>query len=288
MTIASWAMRVSACTGWAMIFMSTSVASGIDGSWRGIVNGQQTVLTLRSEGQTVSGIYAEGALQLEMLGQFDGDRLQARVREPTSGMEIAQFDARLRGYDLAASIDAANPITGERKSAQASFRRAGAAASPGDVATNVPGALDRELIGTWVNEKMINSGGANFASFSTVMTMSLGADGRVQQWSRSVGGGGDWSYDSGAGELHVGLPARVALSVFRCLSGHRERPGTPHLAAALRHVSVSTPSRPRCAHPRCVRSRIRSRCRCPCSASRAPARARPHAALPARAGTEHG
>lgn len=202
MTVAAWTMRVAACTGMWLGCLGTAPAADVDGVWRGTVDGQQTVLTLRSDSEAVSGIYAEGALQLELQGRIDGDRLQARVREPNLGLDIAQFDAHLAGDDLDASIDAANPLTGERKSARARFRRDGAvAATSADAATSVPGALDRELIGTWVNEKMINSGGADFASFSTVMTMSFGADGRVQQWSRSVGGGGDWSYDSGAGEL---------------------------------------------------------------------------------------
>jgi hypothetical protein len=59
--------------------------------------------------------------------------------------------------------------------------------------------LDDRLVGTWVNEKQINSGGGagGFASFSTVMTMELGADGGIRQYTQSVGGGGDWSSNSG-------------------------------------------------------------------------------------------
>jgi hypothetical protein len=60
-------------------------------------------------------------------------------------------------------------------------------------------ALDPRLVGVWVNEKQINSGGGagGFASFSTVMTMVLNGDGTVQQFTQSVGGGGEWSSDSG-------------------------------------------------------------------------------------------
>lgn len=199
MAMARW-MR-GPLAGIVLLFGTFATAAEIDGIWHGVVDGQQTVLTLRADGASVSGIYAEGALQLELHGSITGNRLQARIREPASGMEIAVFDARLTGDTLAGSIDAEHPLTGERKSAHASFRHQNAAQHGTEVATDVPGALDRELIGTWVNEKMINSGGANFASFTTVMTMTLDADGRVQQWSRSVGGGGDWSYDSGAGEL---------------------------------------------------------------------------------------
>lgn len=56
---------------------------------------------------------------------------------------------------------------------------------------------DGRLVGIWVNENMINSGGGNFASYTTVMTMELRQDGRVVQYTESIGGGGDWSYDGG-------------------------------------------------------------------------------------------
>lgn len=60
--------------------------------------------------------------------------------------------------------------------------------------------LDQRLFGTWVNEQQINSSGGagGFASFSTVMTMELHPDGTIRQLTQSVGGGGDWSSNSGA------------------------------------------------------------------------------------------
>jgi hypothetical protein len=59
--------------------------------------------------------------------------------------------------------------------------------------------LDPRLVGVWVNENQINSpgGAGGFASFSTVMTMELDADGTIRQFTQSVGGGGDWSSNSG-------------------------------------------------------------------------------------------
>lgn len=59
--------------------------------------------------------------------------------------------------------------------------------------------LDARLVGVWVNEKQINSpgGAGGFASFSTVMTMEINGDGTIRQFTQSVGGGGDWSSNSG-------------------------------------------------------------------------------------------
>lgn len=59
--------------------------------------------------------------------------------------------------------------------------------------------MDQRLVGTWVNEKQINSpgGAGGFASFSTVMTMEINANGSIRQFTQSVGGGGEWSSNSG-------------------------------------------------------------------------------------------
>ncbi len=56
---------------------------------------------------------------------------------------------------------------------------------------------DGRLVGVWVNENIINSGGSNFASYTTVMTMEIYPDGQIVQYTESIGGGGDWSYDGG-------------------------------------------------------------------------------------------
>lgn len=59
--------------------------------------------------------------------------------------------------------------------------------------------LDERLVGVWVHENQINSpgGAGGFAALSTVMTMEIGAEGGIRQTTRSVGGGADWSSNSG-------------------------------------------------------------------------------------------
>lgn len=58
---------------------------------------------------------------------------------------------------------------------------------------------DARLVGVWIHENQINSpgGAGGFAAMSTVMTMELSADGVMRQWTQSVGGGADWSSNSG-------------------------------------------------------------------------------------------
>lgn len=61
------------------------------------------------------------------------------------------------------------------------------------------GAQDPRLVGRWVHQSMISSSGGagGFASFTTVRSIEFGPDGQVQQWVRSVGGGGTWSAQGG-------------------------------------------------------------------------------------------
>ena len=68
-----------------------------------------------------------------------------------------------------------------------------------DASAPANATLDPRLLGRWVHQSMINSGGGagGFASFTTERTIEFGADGLVQQWVRSVGGGGSWSSQAG-------------------------------------------------------------------------------------------
>jgi hypothetical protein len=61
------------------------------------------------------------------------------------------------------------------------------------------GDQDPRLVGRWVQQAMINSSGGSggFASFTTERSIEFGRDGQVQQWVRSVGGGSNWSTQSG-------------------------------------------------------------------------------------------
>ncbi|GAC1034644.1 hypothetical protein thsps21_54730 [Pseudomonas sp. No.21] len=178
----------------------TALAAGeLDGRYQANLDGQPTELVLRQDGQAVQGLYVEnGSLQLDLAGSFDGQVLRAEISVPQSGQVVATLAARYADAQLATRIAARDPRSGQVLEREALFRRASQANSQAQASA---GDLDPALVGNWVHEKIINSGGGSgFASFNTVMTLRLGADGSVAQWARSTGGGGDWSYDS-PGEL---------------------------------------------------------------------------------------
>lgn len=176
----------------AMASCSSVQAGELDGHYRATLDGQPSELILRQNDAVVEGEYVEGQhLRLVVKGRYDGKLLRAEISDPQSGLLLANMNATYANAMLNASIAARNPRNGEILERQALFQREAAIATP-----PTSGTLDPTLVGTWVHEKIINSGGTSFASFNTLMTLQLNADGSVTQWSRAVGGGGDWSYDS--------------------------------------------------------------------------------------------
>ncbi|OEC59782.1 hypothetical protein [Pseudomonas sp. ENNP23] len=175
---------------------STPLFAGeLDGRFQADLAGANTVLDLQQQGQVVTGRYSEnGTLQLDLRGQYDGQVLNAEIVLPQTNQVIATLAATYGNDQLNAHLAARDPVSGQVLERQALFQRSPSHAT-GTTRTGA-GTLDPALVGTWVHEDIINSGGASFASFNTVLTLHLAPDGRVEQWSRSVGGGSDWSYDS--------------------------------------------------------------------------------------------
>lgn len=179
------------------------LADSLDGHYLTTLDGQPAEMHLRSQGQQVTGEYVEGAtLRLQISGNFDGQLLSAQISEPKSGQVIANMNATYANGVLNTHIAARNPTTGATLERKALFHRQNlsAAAAAQSSSPSSSATRDPALIGTWIHEKIINSGGANFASMTTQMILQLQGDGSVSQWTRSVAGGADWNYDS-PGEL---------------------------------------------------------------------------------------
>lgn len=169
-------------------------AGELDGHYRTTLDGQPAELILHQQGDQVEGQYVENrSLRLTLRGRYDGQLLRAEISDPRSGLLLANMNATYANAMLNASIAARDPRNGQVLERQALFQREAAQA---EQAPAVAVTHDPALIGTWVHEKIVNSGGASFASFNSVMTLQLNPDGSVTQWSRSAAGGAEWSYDS--------------------------------------------------------------------------------------------
>jgi hypothetical protein len=179
------------------------LADTLDGHYLATLDGQPAEMHLRSQGQQVSGEYIEGGrLHLQISGNFDGQLLSVQISEPQSGQVIANMNATYANGMLNTHIAARSPTTGATLERKALFHRQNLSAAAATQSNNPSSSATRDpaLIGTWVHEKIINSGGASFASMTTQMILQLQSDGSVSQWTRSVAGGTDWNYDS-PGEL---------------------------------------------------------------------------------------
>jgi len=153
--------------------------------------GQYALLQLRVNGVQVGGTLHEGPVRLDLRGQITGRRVQGQLFLAGAAAPVAAFDGDLQADQLEATL---RPARGGEPT-RLLMRRVGASAP----ATPTGGVLDTQLLGRWQHQTMTNSsgGGSGSASFTTLRTLVLSADGRVQQTMRSVGGGAGWSHRSG-------------------------------------------------------------------------------------------
>lgn len=176
-------------------------ATASRGTYHATVDGVPSTLALELQGSQVSGTLTEGAMRLAVRGTLNAGVLRAELLEPTLGLAVASMDGRVAAGSAQVRIRAAELLGGAERQVQ--FTQAGvaatapAAAAPAGPGPAAGGAIDPRLVGRWVNESIINSGGANFASFNTVRTMELDASGQIAQHVLSAGGGGNWSFDGG-------------------------------------------------------------------------------------------
>ena len=170
-------------------------------TYEATVQGVTSRLTLRIDGAQVEGGLVEGPLTLGVRGALDGQRIRGDLIDPGTGRAVLPMNAELRGESLLLAVQPPAPspprtLTMRRVDAVTPTAPREAAAS---AAAGAPGTLDPAIVGRWRNESQTNSpgGAGGFASFSTLRTMELSADGRVRQWVRSAGGGGNWSHQGG-------------------------------------------------------------------------------------------
>jgi hypothetical protein len=183
-------------------------------AYEGQSDGVTTRLVLRIEGSTVDGTLHEQGLALPVRGVVEGRRMQAAVLDPRSGAALVRIAGELRddGLRLTALPEgggAARTLAMRRLAPDAAAGGATGSGGPGGPGGTRAGAAperaggsgrsDPALVGRWTSESQLqSSGGAGgFAALSTVRMLELAADGRVRQWVRTAGGGGNWSADGG-------------------------------------------------------------------------------------------
>jgi len=162
-----------------------------NGSFTATIDGLDCQLRLKTDQTVLTGTYDEGDIHLQMKGTVNGKKAVGELYDPASGQAVATFQASLRDAN---TLDLT--LTAQGQSISHPFRRSGTTAAP---ATPPAGQQrDAQLVGNWSHQIITNSGGSGF---TTILYFQIGADGRYAQYSKSVGGGGEWSYSSGKAEL---------------------------------------------------------------------------------------
>ncbi|HLA32624.1 MAG TPA: hypothetical protein VJ047_16520 [Pseudomonas sp.] len=161
------------------------LAAELDGRYLATLDGLPAEMILHSQGQQVKGQYMENnRLRLIISGSFDGQLLRAQINDPQSGQLIANMHANYANAMLNARIVARSPHNGAVLQREALFQRqvsnaAPAATPPQDQAPAEE--RDPALIGTWVHEQL-----GDDESLASLLTLQLGADGSITQWTRNA------------------------------------------------------------------------------------------------------
>jgi hypothetical protein len=165
--------------------------SGFNGIFTATIDGLACQISLATTRTELSGTYDEGNIHLKLKGTVNGKQAGGDLYDPASGQTVATFQASLRDAN---TLDLTVEAQGQKISHP--FQRSTASATS---ATQAAGqAHDAKLVGNWNHQIITNSGGSGF---TTVLYFQIGADGRYAQYSKSVGGGSEWSYNSGKAEL---------------------------------------------------------------------------------------
>lgn len=188
-----------------LLLSPTIWAQGFSGSYAGMCKGAKVELILTADNQMISGNLRQGDYAYSISAFSEGNYWIGTATEDKSGA-TALAAAELKGntLDLALTLDGNAIINISLMRVAANTATATLSVEEPSSKSNLPataqGAVDSKLVGEWRKTSNINSGsGSNAAYFTTETRFVVQADGHFQYGaSRSVGGGGDWSYDSSA------------------------------------------------------------------------------------------
>ena len=165
--------------------------TGFNGSFTATIDNIESKIQLTTQRTELSGTYDEGNFHLLVKGIVSGKKASGELYDPASGLAVVTFQATLRDAN---TLDLTLNVQDQRVSY--AFQRSGTTAAP----TAPAGGQQRDanLVGNWSHQIITNSGGSGF---TTILYFQIGADGSYAQYSKSVGGGSEWSHNSGKAEL---------------------------------------------------------------------------------------
>ena len=171
-----------------LLLGSCSGDSGLSGTYKGNVNGKPAVMTIKSDGSSLTGAIIMGSYRYGLTGKVNGSAVSGYMTD-ANGKAV---NMTMQGLDnrLIMVLIVKHPATGQIvRRVPLTFTRGAGGSAPGrqtgNVASSNSGQLDRSLVGRWRYSKIYRSG-----SFSTTTTRYL-----------SMLGNGTYQY--GGGRLYV-------------------------------------------------------------------------------------
>ncbi len=173
---------------WACSLLPGSAQTGFNGSFMAEVDGVTCRFQTKATGKALLGSYAEGQLHLEVTGTCAGQQASGDLKETPAGAVVATFRAVLTDDN---TLQLTFFMLGKERSHI--FKRESQQQQRSETVAG-QSTRDPQLTGNWSHQVIT---GDNSAGFQTVLYFELRADGAYAQYSKSVGGGTDWSYNSG-------------------------------------------------------------------------------------------
>lgn len=194
-----------------ILFSGISVwaQSGWSGTFEGVVNGDPAVMTLTSNGKTLSGTLKDSYQTYNINGEVSGNRMAGDAVEQSLGLTMTIL-GELKGSE--AHMKLIVSFLGQNSETPFVLTRAGKTAQSSKSQTSTPivnGKRDPQVVGTWTKNETYNSGyGDQFMGANFSQSMTFLANGQLAEGGSSASiSGSNYSgrSSSGSGNMLEGV-----------------------------------------------------------------------------------
>ena len=179
-----------------LLFANVAIAqTGFNGMFSNTTENVEALIVLKANGNSITGTYDEGIYHFQIAARINGANIYGTLNDD-NGLVQAKFSGELRGDN---ELNIVLNVDGKQQAAMFT-RVAEIVEAPPPPATGAVDLRPRDatLVGVWSYQNVMNSGGVSMANAYYFL---LEQNGMYKQFSKAVGGGADWSYNSGDAEL---------------------------------------------------------------------------------------
>ena len=194
-----------ACIGLWGAYALPIYAQTLAGIYTGTYAGQSVKLVLSGQDNTLTGVLSDEQSTVDIAAFGQGNYWAGTATErQTAAQALIAGELKGNQLEIALTMDITNVIEvvlqrGTNPPANNSTPAAYQAPSTSNMPT-AKGGVEPQLVGSWIKSVSNSSGyGSDMAYFQTDVLFRINADATFEYGAtRSVGGGGNWSYDGSA------------------------------------------------------------------------------------------